>query len=33
MLGMKLSTKGWIKPGNFNSNLSGTIWVVQLLIS
>lgn len=31
MLGIKLSTKGWMEPGNFNSNLSGIIWVVQLL--
>lgn len=32
MLGIKPSTKGWMEPGNFNSNLSGIIWVVQLLI-
>lgn len=32
MLGIKPSTKGWMEPGNFNSNLSGIMWVVQLLI-
>ena len=32
MLSIKPSTKSWMKPGNFNSNLSAIIWVVQLLI-
>lgn len=32
MLGIKPSTKGWMEPGNFNSHLSGIIWVVQLLL-
>lgn len=32
MLSIKPSTQGWLEPGNFNSNLSAIIWVVQLLI-
>ncbi|KAI7140984.1 hypothetical protein KC316_g16311, partial [Hortaea werneckii] len=32
MLSIKRSTQGWLEPGNFNSNLSAIIWVVQLLI-
>lgn len=32
MLSIKPSTQGWMEPGNFNSNLSAIIWVVQLLI-
>jgi hypothetical protein len=32
MLSIKPSTRGWMEPGNFNSNLSAIIWVVQLLI-
>ncbi|KAM0714670.1 hypothetical protein Q7P37_003050 [Cladosporium fusiforme] len=32
MLSIKQSTKGWMRPGDFNSNLSAIIWVVQLLI-
>ena len=32
MLSIKPSTLSWIEPGNFNSHLSGIIWVVQLLI-
>ncbi|KAI7199144.1 hypothetical protein KC365_g19132, partial [Hortaea werneckii] len=32
MFSMKPSTQGWLEPGNFNSNLSAIIWVVQLLI-
>lgn len=31
MLGIKPSTQSWLEPGNFNSNLSAIIWVVQLL--
>ncbi|TKA60112.1 hypothetical protein B0A55_12260 [Friedmanniomyces simplex] len=31
MLSIKPSTQGWIERGNFNSNLSAMIWVVQLL--
>ncbi|KAK0924951.1 hypothetical protein LTR29_018106 [Friedmanniomyces endolithicus] len=31
MLSIKPSTQGWIGPGDFNSHLSGIIWVVQLL--
>ena len=32
MLSIKPSTSGWMEPGDFNSHLSGIIWVVQLLI-
>lgn len=32
MLSIKPSTKSWMEPGNFNSNLSAIIWVVQLLV-
>lgn len=32
MLSIKPSTSSWMEPGNFNSNLSAIIWVVQLLI-
>jgi hypothetical protein len=32
MLSVKSRTKTWKEPGNFNSCLSGVIWVVQLLI-
>ncbi|KFZ22426.1 hypothetical protein V502_02883 [Pseudogymnoascus sp. VKM F-4520 (FW-2644)] len=32
MLSVKPRTKTWKEPGNFNSCLSGLIWVVQLLI-
>jgi len=32
MLSIKPSTQSWLEPGNFNSNLSAIIWVVQLLI-
>jgi hypothetical protein len=28
MLSIKLSTKSWMEPGNFNSSLSAIIWVV-----
>ncbi|TKA73156.1 hypothetical protein B0A55_10843 [Friedmanniomyces simplex] len=31
MLSIKPSTKSWLEPGNFNSQLSAMIWVVQLL--
>ncbi|OQN95289.1 hypothetical protein B0A48_18652 [Cryoendolithus antarcticus] len=31
MLSITPSTQGWLKPGNFNNNLSATIWVVQRL--
>ncbi|KAK0303020.1 hypothetical protein LTR82_017684 [Friedmanniomyces endolithicus] len=31
MLSITPSTQGWIGPGDFNSHLSGIIWVVQLL--
>ncbi|KAI7675807.1 hypothetical protein KC318_g708 [Hortaea werneckii] len=32
LLSIKPSTQGLVEPGNFNSNLSAIIWVVQLLI-
>lgn len=32
MLSIKPSTKSWMEPGNFNSNLSAIIWIVQLLV-
>ncbi|KAK0836563.1 hypothetical protein LTS02_018101, partial [Friedmanniomyces endolithicus] len=32
MLSIKPSTKSWLEPGKFNSNLSAIIWVVQLLL-
>jgi hypothetical protein len=32
MLSIKPSTRSWMEPGNFNSNLSAIIWVVQLLV-
>ena len=32
MLSIKPSTLGWMQPGDFNSNLSKIIWVVQLLL-
>jgi hypothetical protein len=32
MLSIKLSTRSWMEPGNFNSSLSALIWVVQLLV-
>jgi len=32
MLSVKPYTKTWKEPGNYNSCLSGVIWVVQLLI-
>ena len=32
MLSIELSTGSWMQPGNFNSHLSGIIWVVQLLV-
>ena len=32
MLSAELSTGSWMQPGNFNSHLSGIIWVVQLLV-
>ncbi|KAH8669659.1 hypothetical protein BGZ60DRAFT_408012 [Tricladium varicosporioides] len=32
MLSVKPSTKTWKEPGNYNSCLSGVIWVVQLII-
>ena len=32
MLSIKPSTSSWMEPGNFNSHLSGIVWVVQLLI-
>ena len=32
MLSIKLATSSWMEPGNFNSHLSGIIWIVQLLV-
>ena len=32
ILSIELSTGSWMQPGNFNSHLSGIIWVVQLLV-
>jgi hypothetical protein len=32
MLSIKLSTRSWIEPSNFNSSLSALIWVMQLLV-
>ncbi|OQN95159.1 hypothetical protein B0A48_18856 [Cryoendolithus antarcticus] len=32
MLSIKPSTQSWLEPGNFNSNSSAIIWVVQLLL-
>ena len=32
MLSVKLYTKTWKEPSNYNSCLSGVIWVVQLII-
>jgi hypothetical protein len=32
MLSIKLSTRSWIEPSNFNSSLSAIIWIVQLLV-
>ncbi|KUJ17841.1 uncharacterized protein LY89DRAFT_684764 [Mollisia scopiformis] len=32
MLSVKLYTKTWKEPGNYNSCLSSVIWVVQLII-
>ncbi len=32
MLSVKLRTKTWKEPGDFNSCLSGKIWVAQLII-
>jgi hypothetical protein len=32
MLSIKLLTRSWIEPGNFNSSLSAIIWIVQLLV-
>lgn len=32
LLAIDRSTAGWMAPGNFNSHLSGIIWVVQLLV-
>ncbi|KAI7349578.1 hypothetical protein KC320_g5979 [Hortaea werneckii] len=32
ILSIKLSSRSWIEPGNFNSSLSAIIWIVQLLV-
>jgi hypothetical protein len=32
MLSVKPYTKTWKEPGNYNSYLSGMIWVAQLII-
>jgi hypothetical protein len=32
ILSIKLYTKTWKEPGNYNNYLSGVIWVAQLII-